>query len=59
MTSTATSVVMAAASNRAARRGNIRMINSLKSWFDVYCRGKIPPGRDQIDFEEDLPNAAG
>jgi len=50
---------MAAASNRAARRGNIRMINSLKSWFDVYCRGKIPPGRDQIDFEEDLPNAAG
>jgi len=35
------------------------MVNSLKNRLDVYCRVKIPPGRDQIDCEEDLPNAAG
>jgi len=35
------------------------MMNSLKSRLDVYCRVKMPPGRNQIDCEVDLPNAAG
>jgi hypothetical protein len=32
---------------------------SLKRRLDVSCRVKIPPQRIQIDFEEDLLNAAG